>query len=584
MKILLTALNAKYIHSSLAIRSLQKYTEGLPGGEIVLAEYTINHDEAFILRQIFKEKPEVVCFSCYIWNIAMIRRLADQLKKLLPDSLIVLGGPEVSFDAEDVLKETPSADMIICGEGEAPFYGIVKELFSGGRNFEHIKGIVYRQNGQLVSTGTSWLVPLDDIPFVYDDLAGLENRIVYYETQRGCPYNCQYCLSSIEKGVRFLSMERVKKDLQIFLDHKVKQVKFVDRTFNCSRTHAKAIWEYLIQHDNGITNFHMEITADLMDDETIVYLSQARPGLFQFEIGVQTTNEETRNAISRNVSFEKLADVVKKIKQAGNIHQHLDLIAGLPKEGYISFGKSFDDVYTLEPEQFQLGFLKLLKGSGLRRDAERYGIVYRQDAPYEVLFTRDLPFEDVMRLKNIEEIVETYYNSGKAFAMLRLAVKLYGSPFWLYEALGREWEKRGFFAQQHSKMELFTILYEFVQQDPILQKQINPIKELLRFDIYRGDNIKTLPYWLEKEEPPEFIEWRKDFCRQADQISRYLPSLIGYSPRQIERMCHIEYFPYAIEQAQQGVILEEPTVILFDYQTRDAMFHQAAWYPLVMKT
>lgn len=582
MKILLTALNAKFIHSSLALRCLKKYAADLEK-HIAISEYTINHQEDFILRDIYEQKPDVLCFSCYIWNITMIQRIIKNIKKLMPKLLIILGGPEVSYEAEEVLRENLAADVIIRGEGELTFYEVAKGLVMGNFQPESIDGISYRKNGEICSNKNRVPASMDDLPFVYDDMADFEHKIIYYETQRGCPYNCQYCLSSIEKGVRFLSGERVERELQFFLDHGVKQVKFVDRTFNANKNHAKHIWRYLMEHDNGKTNFHMEITADIMDEESLALLKNARPGLFQFEIGVQSTNEKTIEAIKRNTSFEKLTGVVKQIKHGGNIHQHLDLIAGLPYEDYASFRKSFNDVYALEPEQFQLGFLKLLKGSGLRRDAEKYGIVYREEAVYEVLYTRDLPYEDVLRLKLVEEMVETYYNSGKALYTLQYGVGLFPSPFDLYQELGFYWKKQGHHKIQHNKLELYTIFYEFAKASPVLCPQAEVIRDFLKLDLFLGDYVRTLPAWL--EEKPEEKERRWAFYHNQEKVARFVPALEGYTAKELSKKCYIGIFDFNIFELSQNPkarVKRTETAILFDYTAKDEIHHHGAFYSILL--
>ena len=422
MKILLVGINAKFIHSCLAVYYLKEYAKAYYDLDCEIAEFTINHREELILSEIFRKKPDIIAFSSYIWNFELVKNLVKNLKKLLPEIKIILGGPEVSFDGEDVLKET-GADFVICGEGEEAFAKLCMAISEG----EDVKRVVVAENP----------VDMDKLPFVYKDFENFDNRILYYEAQRGCPFNCQYCLSSVNKGVRFKSLDKVKAELSVFLQNKVRQVKFVDRTFNANKNFALSIWKFLHENDNGVTNFHFEMAADLITDEMIEFLKDVRPGLFQFEIGVQSTNEKTLFAIDRKSSFDMIKEKVLKLQKSGNIHLHLDLIAGLPFEDYKSFKKSFNDVYSLTPEQFQLGFLKLLKGSGLKRDAEKYGIVARENAPYEVLFTDVLSADDVLKLKGIEELVEIYYNSLRFKKSIEYAVSLAETPFDFYESF---WE------------------------------------------------------------------------------------------------------------------------------------------------
>lgn len=577
MKVILVALNAKYIHSSLALRSLKAYAD--PTGEYtVIKEYTINNRIEQTVRDIYKEKPDVIGFSCYIWNIELIRVIASRLKKVLKNAVMVFGGPEVSYDAVEFLENSPFADVVMKGEGEKTYKNLLATWAEDCDDYSNIDGIAYRKGGEIFDNPNVQPLKLDDIPFVYDDVSDLKNKIIYYETQRGCPYNCQYCLSSIEKGIRFLSPERVKHDLQFFLNKKVKQVKFVDRTFNCSHEHAMMIWKYLMDHDNGITNFHMEITADILKDEAIDMLKNAREGLFQFEIGVQSTNEKTIDAVKRNTAFGGITGVVRKIAQSGNIHQHLDLIAGLPFENYESFANSFNDVYSLEPEQLQLGFLKLLKGSGLRNDADKYGIIFADEAPYEVLYTNELSFDEILTLKDIEEMVETFFNSGKALTAVKYAVKTAGNPFHFFEALSDWWSENGYFDISHSKVELYERLFEFFEQFKPVEEKINAIKELLRYDIYLGDNLKTIPQYLERNMSEEERQFERDFYIDEANIDKYIPKLKGYTPKQLLRMCRIEFFDINIETKEKG-----NCAVLFDYYNRDIISNKAKAYVLLKR-
>ncbi len=543
MKIILTTLNAKYIHSSLALHSIKSYCHEYKE-YIEILEYTINNEENYILSELYNRTPNVIAFSCYIWNIEQTLSIIRTIKKVLPNVIIILGGPEVSYDIENIM-ENKDIDIICYGEGEATFLELTKYFVDKKGNLNDIKSIAYRKENIIINSNRNPL-KLDDIPFVYnkDNLSDFENRILYYETSRGCPYQCQYCLSSIEKGVRFLSLERVYSDLQFFLDNKVKQVKFVDRTFNCNKNHALSIWKYLKNNDNKITNFHFEITADLIDEEIIEFLKTVRVGLFQFEIGIQSTNIQTINSIKRKVNFDILADVVKKIKESKNIHQHLDLIAGLPNEDYNSFANSFNDVYKLQPEQLQLGFLKVLKGSGLRSNALEYGLVYKDKAPYEILYTNDLNYKNMLKLKMIEEMVETYYNSGKATYTLKYIIQFFNSPFHFYETLAEYWENNNHNAIQHSKMELYTILMNFSNE--YLVDKLSEIKDLLKFDMFLNDNVKTLPAWLSYKKSSIIEDKIKNFYKEKSNVEKYLPELMNYDYKQLSRLTHVEYFSYDI--------------------------------------
>lgn len=582
MNIVLSTLNAKYIHTSLALRTIKAYCREFED-YVRIAEFTINHQENYILNEIYKLKPDILGFACYIWNIEQTIDLIKAVKKVLPNTVIVLGGPEVSYDGEELMRNCKEIDMIVFGEGEDTFNEIINHFINRDEELGKIHGIIYRLDGKIIKTRERRLLNLDEIPFVYDDFDNLKNQIIYYESTRGCPYRCQYCLSSRDQKVRFLSLERVFSDLQCFLDANVRQVKFVDRTFNCNKKHAVAIWKYLMENDNGKTNFHFEISADIMDEETIDFLSGARPGLFQFEIGVQTTNKSVLHIIERKMNFEKLKSVVNKIKSNNNIHQHLDLIAGLPGEDYKSFKKSFDDVYNLFPEQLQLGFLKVLKGSKMRYNQDRYSLVYKDKAPYEILFTKELNYKELLKLKMIEEMLETYYNSGYFYYSIRFIIGFFDSSFDFYEALANYWEKEGLHHIKHSKIELFTILLRFYHE--LVRKDEEIFKELLKFDMYLHEKIKKFPKWMSSNVEEYKIEIR-NFYKNEENIKNYLPKLISYSPKDISRRVHLEIFPIdltelikCIEVGREiGKIERKPTPILFDYLSKDSILGHAVFY------
>jgi len=574
MKILLTALNAKFIHSNLALRYLKKYCSDI-SEHIELCEFTINNEKSFILKEIFEKKPDVVGFSCYIWNINMILDIAENLKKVLPECLIFLGGPEVSFESEEFLKSHSFIDLVIRGEGEKTFFDLSHAILENSP-FNNIKGITYRKDNEIFINPPQDDLNPAEIPFTYESFDDVQNRIIYYESQRGCPYNCQFCLSSIDGKVRFLPEERVINDLNYFINNKVKQVKFVDRSFNCNKKHCHTIWKHIMDNDNGVTNFHMEVEAHTLTDEEISFLSAARKGLFQFEIGVQSTNENTLKAVCRNPDFETLKKKILKIKEAGNIHIHLDLIAGLPYEGYESFKKSFNDVYSLRPEQLQLGFLKLLKGSGLRRDAEKYGIIYNSKAPYEVLFTKDMDFEHMLKLKNIEEMVETYYNSYKISNAEKYISSLFDSPFDFYESLALYWQNNGHHRINHNKSDLYEIFYNFCQNDSHTNKHLGVIENLLRYDMLLSDNLKTLPSFSSSDDTEEYKARKRLFFNTEENIKNNLPALLSYTPAQLSRMCRIEHFDYDILSFSNNNCLKQiSTDILFNYYNRDIITNRA---------
>ena len=545
MKILLAACNAKYIHSNLAVYNL-KSCSGEYSSRVVVKEYTINQIRDDILKDIYLEQPDVVCFSCYIWNISFVRELVPDLKKILPQVEFWAGGPEVSYDAVEFLKKNPAFFGVMVGEGEETFHDLAgyyierkPETLSG------IRGVAFRDENKgrdIVHTGWRELMDLSKVPFAYSNLTEFKNRIIYYESSRGCPFSCSYCLSSIDKKLRFRDIELVKKELQFFIDNKVPQVKFVDRTFNCKHDHAMEIWRYITEHDNGITNFHFEISADLLRAEELALMKTMRPGLIQLEIGVQSTNPQTIKAIRRTMDFEKLKGIVEQIHSFGNIHQHLDLIAGLPYEGYDSFHKSFCDVYALRPEQFQLGFLKVLKGSHMMEMTGEYQILYKDREPYEVLSTAWLTYGEILRLKMVESMVEVYYNSGQFKNTLVFLEKYFDDPFRMYEALGRFYEKKGYSEISHSRMRRYEILMEFAGE----QKEIpsEALSDVMLLDLYLRENLKSRPSFASDQKPYERLIW--DY-RKA---------------KKIPKTAHIEVF-------------RDGKKLLFDYTDRDPLTNNA---------
>lgn len=545
MKILLAACNAKYIHSNLAVYNL-KSCSGEYSSRVVVKEYTINQIRDDILKDIYLEQPDVVCFSCYIWNISFVRELVPDLKKILPQVEFWAGGPEVSYDAVEFLKKNPAFFGVMVGEGEETFHELAgyyierkPETLSG------IRGVAFRDENKgrdIVHTGWRELMDLSKVPFAYSNLTELKNRIIYYESSRGCPFSCSYCLSSIDKKLRFRDIELVKKELQFFIDNKVPQVKFVDRTFNCKHDHAMEIWRYITENDNGITNFHFEISADLLRAEELALMKTMRPGLIQLEIGVQSTNPQTIKAIRRTMDFEKLKGIVEQIHSFGNIHQHLDLIAGLPYEGYDSFHKSFCDVYALRPEQFQLGFLKVLKGSYMMEMTGEYQILYKDREPYEILSTAWLTYGEILRLKMVESMVEVYYNSGQFKNTLVFLEKYFDDPFRMYEALGRFYEKKGYSEISHSRVRRYEILMEFAGE----QKEIpsEALSDVMLLDLYLRENLKSRPSFASDQKPYERLIW--DY-RKA---------------KKIPKTAHIEVF-------------RDGKKLLFDYTDRDPLTNNA---------
>lgn len=557
-KVILAALNAKYIHSNLALRYLSRFQDNNQKHHVETMEFTINQRLDFIAEELFRKQPDVVLFSCYIWNVEMLRQLCPILKKIMPDCVIGFGGPEVSYESETFLGENPAVDFVMRGEGELVFTKYLEHLDAGNpATLGEIESLTYRQNGEIFSTPQMHPMDLALLPFPYeDDFSDVQNQIIYYESSRGCPYHCGYCLSSVENGVRFVPLDKVLPDLQKFLDKNVPQVKFIDRTFNCRKSHAMAIWKYLHEHDNGVTNFHFEITADLIDQETIDFLKTVRKGLFQFEIGVQSTNPQTIRAINRNVDFAALSEIVQQIKDGGNIHQHLDLIAGLPYEDYDSFGRSFNDVYALHPEQLQLGFLKVLKGSMLHQKQKEFEIVYHDTAPYEVLTTHELPYADTLRLKYVEEMVETYYNSGRFLHTLAYLVPLYESPFAFFEALSQFWVGENYHYLGLSKMGLFDVLWRFVEQNPKVEKR--KLQWEMKFDIALHEKPKKLPAWLTVTNEEQWHDKVFAFYGNPDLWQKCLPHY--KSNKEALRQTHLEVFGD-----------EKQKAVLFDYGKRDLL-------------
>ena len=628
MKFLLAAINAKYIHSNHGVYSLRAFARTkIPGADIEIGEYTINHQMDLILQDIYRRKPDFIGFSCYIWNISYIMEIVRDVKKVLPEAEIWLGGPEVSYDAKKVLTREPDVRGIMRGEGELTFTELVRaylqrektsvpdgytgESFRGqakeetsgcaentrmpenaeGENahsdrldLSQIPGITYRAaNGEIEEHGPQRLLSLDEIPFYYDDMAGFENRIVYYESSRGCPFSCSYCLSSIDKTVRFRSLDLVFPELQFFLDHKVPQVKFVDRTFNCKREHTLGIWRYLVEHDNGITNFHFEVSADIFDEEELELIGKMRPGLIQLEIGVQSTNPDTIREIHRHMDLVKLKRAVDRVYDYRNTHQHLDLIAGLPYENYESFMRSFDDVYRMRPDQLQMGFLKVLKGSYMEEQVAAYDLKYLGIPPYEVLSTKWLPYSDVIRLKGVEDMVEVYYNSGQFPATMKLLEKRFQRPSEIFVNLAEYYEKNGLTGISHSRLARYEILYRFLEEDmreeerdhvtaakvpETGQPSLADFRDSLMYDLYVRENIKSRPSFASDQSP--YKKEVREFFMAEEENPKWLTDYAGFDSRQMAKMAHLEH-------------MEDGTFVLFDYKKRDPLSGNAGAVRFVYK-
>ncbi len=580
MKFLLVAINAKYIHSNPAIYSLKEYARRY-AQHVELAEFTINEALGEIRSSIYRRRPDAIGFSCYIWNISYVEALVQDLHNLLPETAIWLGGPEVSYDAEETLNRMPGAAGVMVGEGEATFLQLMEHYVEGTVELEQIRGLCYRAGeSAAVKTEPRPMLHFEDVPFLYRNLPLQEHKIVYYETSRGCPFRCSYCLSSVEKQVRFRDLETVKRELDFFLEKRVAQVKLVDRTFNCKKSHSLAIWTYLLEHDNGVTNFHFEISADLLGEEEFQVMSRMRPGLIQLEIGVQTTNPDTLREIRRFVPFSALSRAVRRIRAMGNIHQHLDLIAGLPMEGYERFGHSFDDVYRLKPDQLQLGFLKVLKGSSLYDRVSDYGIVYETKPPYEVMRTRWMSYEEIIRLKSVEAVLEAYYNSGQFTTVLTWIEHFWERPFLFYEAFGDYCRQKQIEKISHSRMERYEILRAFVREQ-IFPKRAEPLCDLtavldslLWYDFCLRENKKTTADFAPEWRPPR--EWVRTFFEEEEKNPKLLRGYEGYSWKQMMSMTRLERFPIRIEETA-GTILPQKAaqVILFDYRNRNPLTKDA---------
>ena len=582
MNILLTAINAKYIHSNLAVYSLRAYAAGKCERykeEIGIAEYTINQPLDQILMDLYKRKPEVLCFSCYLWNIEYVEQLVAELGKIMPQTDIWLGGPEVSYHASHMLEQFPQVYGIMRGEGEETFLELTEFYHNNsGKSLEQcekvqrlkeIVGITFRDGEEIIETADRSVMDLSKVPFVYEDLDVFKNKIIYYESSRGCPFSCSYCLSSIDKCLRFRDLELVKKELQFFIDHEIPQVKFVDRTFNCKHSHSMEIWSYIKEHDKGKTNFHFEVAADLLNEEELNLISTMRPGLIQLEIGVQSTNEQTIKEIHRTMKFSQVTEVVNRVHAAKNIHQHLDLIAGLPFEDYNSFHKSFCDVYALKPEQLQLGFLKVLKGSYMEEKTKDYELLYQNRPPYEVLSTKWLPYSEVIRLKGLEEMVEVYYNSRQFEHTMELLEQVFGDAFVMFEEMSNYYEEHGYYGMNHNRVARYEILYAFIKEVALVQYETllteEQFRQTLVMDLYLRENMKNRPAFAGDSLVSKEVE-RTFYDTEAEE-HQYLKGYEKYDKRQLRKMTHLENL--------------DGHLILFDYQNRNPLTNQATTYEVI---
>lgn len=556
MKVLLVAINSKYIHSNLAVHSLAAYA-AKEGHRVQLGEYTINQTFSEILSGIYEEKPDVVAFSTYIWNVELVTKLARELKKLLKNCRFWAGGPQAGYNAAGMLKANEAFECIINGEGEKTFASLV-EAVAQGKAYNEIEGITYRNGEDIIVNPARALMDMDELCFVYENLDDFKNKIIYYESSRGCPYGCSYCLSSVEKGVRFRSLELVFSELKHFLDAQVAQVKFVDRTFNCNHARTKAILEYIRDNDNGVTNFHFEISADLLDEEELKIVSQLRPGLVQMEIGVQTTNPDTIRAINRTMNLDRLKANVARLNAARNVHLHLDLIAGLPMENLASFRQSFNDVYAMEPEQLQLGFLKVLDGSPMAAGAPEYEMEYLDSPPFEVLSNRWISYGELLQLKRIEELVETYYNSGQYQYTIRYLAQYFDTPYDMYDEFAGYCDACGHYLVRHSREAVYRIIRDFALTVDDMDVEI--FDNLLCLDLNMRESIKSRPYFLE-----DYSEEEKSYMRQL------------YRNHNIPKVNHMEKIDV---RALRWVGIADDThevagYVMFDYHKRNPLTYQA---------
>lgn len=567
MKLLLCAINAKYIHSNLAVYSLKAYAEKYADpkltcdAKIELAEYTINQQQDDILMDIYKRQPDFIAFSVYIWNLSYVEELVREVRKLFPEIPIWLGGPEVSYDAKEVLERLPEVTGVMMGEGEETFTELVE-----GKDYSSIRGITYREGAskqdEILSNPWRDILDLSKVPFVYHHMTDFEHKIIYYESSRGCPFSCSYCLSSVDKKLRFRDIELVKQELQFFLDHKVPQVKFVDRTFNCKHEHSMAIWSYIKEHDNGITNFHFEVAADLMNKEELALIKTMRQGLIQLEIGVQSTNLDTIHEIKRIMDFKQVKAIVEEVQSYGNTHQHLDLIAGLPYENMSDFAKSFNDVYAIKPEQLQLGFLKVLKGSYMYEHQKDYGLVYKSTPPYEVLYTNWLSYEDVLKLKSVEEMVEVYYNSGQFKSSIVELEQAFSTPFQMYLKLGAYYQSHNLHMMKHSRVSRYEIFLDFAREMDGSREDV--YRQVLTHDLYMRENSKNRPAFAgELNIDKEIV---RTFFEKEEKEHRVLKGYEAYDKRQMAKMSHVEY--------------ANGKHILYDYLNRNPLTNDATTFTI----
>ncbi|EPR08263.1 B12-binding domain-containing radical SAM protein [Ruminiclostridium papyrosolvens] len=562
MKTLLVGINSKYIHTCLAIWYLRASINGIDN--ITVREFTINDMQDNILSEIYREKPGIIAFSCYIWNIGIVLSISKEIKKLLPDCHIILGGPDVSYDSEQIMSENGDVDFVISGEGEDVFPVLVKDLYAGTKQYKTLQGIAYKSSCSVIfNKGFNLVKELDKVSSPYNNelMKTTLNRIVYYESSRGCPFSCSYCISSTFNGIRFFSMERVKSDIFRILEYKPRLIKFVDRTFNCHRERAKEIIRFLISL-NCETVFHFEAAADLFDSEMLDILRKAPKGRIQLEIGIQTINTKTLKEIDRVTDIDVLTGNVKKILSIGNIHVHLDLIAGLPYENFECFKKSFNYVYNLKPQQLQLGFLKMLKGSRIREESEKHGFYFRDYAPYEVLKNKYISYDEILLLKDMEETFERYYNSGRFGNSLNFieADCFTSDSFNMYEKLAHYCRKNGYLDRPVSYRENIKILYSFYKDICQDSTDFEKFRQYMVLDFLSTDSSGAIPDCIKREDDSLSPGDIHSMLRNEEFIDKYLPQYKGTQAKNILKRVFF---------VKLNLLYPSNEVLLFDYSSKD---------------
>lgn len=574
MNIVLTTLNAKYIHTNLAVRYLKSYA--MPEYEPILAEYTIKDPSLNIVSDIYQKKPNIVGFSLYIWNIEESIKVIRILKKTNPELVIVAGGPEVTYDFDKWLEEVPEIDFIVIGEGERTFKQLL-DYHSGKIGLNEVQGVAYMEEGKLRSTAPGPKLDLRELPSPFrfpEDVPHLGNRVTYIETSRGCPFSCQFCLSSIEVGVRYFNRDSVKEDIRYLMKNGAKTIKFVDRTFNISRSYAMEMFQFLIDEHLPGTVFQFEITGDIMRPEVINFLNENAPaGLFRFEIGVQSTNDLTNELVKRRQNFEKLSRTVTMVKDGGKIAQHLDLIAGLPEEDYDSFRNTFNDVFAMRPEELQLGFLKLLRGTGLRVQAEQYGYTYIDEAPYEILSNNVLTFDDILRIKQTEDVLEKYWNDNRMPRTVEYLVsEVFETPFDFFQQFGTFWETKGWSRIGHQLQDLYTRLEEFLLEYGKADMKI--VSSLMKIDYLAHHTFQPRHIWWTDDMEPEALAAIERSVLEDKELLEKMATPTRLTERNIRKHTFITpVFVKPMEAYEHGIATDEGYLVTFFCKGQNPQFH-----------